>query len=83
MGLKFISPLMTLRQKAALNQSELAEILGVSKQTISNWEVGRKIPTLTIPQTKALCKALGVTLDDLPDSFAPQPIYGDLGVADE
>ena len=38
------------------------------------WETGRVQPSLTIRQVKTLVKVLGVTLDELPDDFGPQPI---------
>lgn len=39
----------TERLKKELNQTELAKILNVSKQTVSNWENGNRIPdTLTL-----------------------------------
>lgn len=36
------------RQEAGLTQKELAEILHVSRQTVSSWEVGRTYPDLEI-----------------------------------
>lgn len=38
--------LRDLRRRRGMSQQELALALGVSKQTISNWEVGRKIPRM-------------------------------------
>lgn len=35
-----------LRKSRKMSQEALAEELGVSKQTISNWEVGRKSPRM-------------------------------------
>lgn len=66
-----VSPLKWLRNRVGLSQSDLAVVLGVSRTTITHWETGRKKPELEIWQTKALCKALQVTLDELPNSFAP------------
>ncbi len=68
------SPLYMLRRLRRITQKELANELGVTETTVRNWEAGRSEPSLTIPQTKKLCKVLGITLDELPDSFAPQPI---------
>jgi putative transcriptional regulator len=57
-----------LRLKAAragldLSQQELAERVGVSRQTISAIEKGDYNPTINL--CIAICKALGRTLDEL------------------
>ena len=57
-----------LRLKAAragldLSQQELAERVGVSRQTISAIEKGDYNPTINL--CVAICKALGKTLDEL------------------
>jgi transcriptional regulator with XRE-family HTH domain len=64
--------LKELREGASLSQEGLARLIGVSSKTISNWERGIGAASLTIPQTKALCEALGVTLSELPDSFSSE-----------
>ncbi len=66
---------MRFRLLCRITQQELADVLGVSRTTITNWETGRKVPNLTITQTKTLCEVLGVTLDELPNNFGPQPIH--------
>jgi DNA-binding XRE family transcriptional regulator len=53
------------RVRSQLCQEELAESLGVSKQTVSSWETGRSIPKLTPLQTLILCDKLGCSLSDL------------------
>lgn len=65
------SPLKKLRTQAGLSQEALARQIEVSVKTISNWERGVYPPMMTVPQIKALCQALGVTLDELPDRFGP------------
>ena len=57
-----------LRLKAAraaldLSQQQLAERVGVSRQTISAIEKGHYNPTINL--CIAICKALNKTLDDL------------------
>lgn len=59
-----------LREQAGLSQEALARIVGVSGKTVSNWERGMSVASLTVPQMKALCDALGVTLGELPDDFS-------------
>ena len=52
-----------IRQKRGLNQPQLAERLGVTKNAITNWETGFSRPDLgTIPR---LCEALNVSADTL------------------
>ena len=66
-------PMLTLKQlreKAGLSQEALARQLGVSSKTVSNWERGISIASLTVPQMKILCEALGVGLRELPDDFS-------------
>lgn len=60
-----------LRVKAGLNQKALATSIGVSRETIINWETGKTEPQLTIAQFKALLHALKIGIEELPDSFAP------------
>ena len=61
--------LKQLRDRAGLSQENLARLVGVSSKTISNWERGTSVASLTVAQMKVLCEALGVTLDELPDDF--------------
>jgi transcriptional regulator with XRE-family HTH domain len=51
------------RQEANLTQKELAEILHVSRQTISSWEVGRTYPDLDV--LVAISELYDTPLDDL------------------
>jgi DNA-binding XRE family transcriptional regulator len=69
------SPLMRFRLLRRMTQQDLADALGVSRTTVMKWETGRAVPNLTIAQTKKLCEVLGVTLEQLPDDFGPQPIH--------
>ena len=68
------SELAMLRRYRNISQSELGKILGVSKTTIHKWENGLAHPRLSPRQTKDLCKALGITLDELPDDFGKHQI---------
>lgn len=63
------SPLVTMRLAAGLTQKDIADALGKAEQSVRNWEHGKVEPKLTIAETKKLCKMLGKTLEQLPDSF--------------
>ncbi len=58
--------LMYLRKKNSLSQEELAEKVGVARQTISKWELGETSPDLK--QAKELSKIFNVSLDELTDN---------------
>lgn len=59
----FKDNLISLRKLNNLTQEELAQQLGVSRQTLSKWETGESVPD--IEKSKQLAETLGVTLDDL------------------
>ena len=63
---------MQLRQEMELTQKDIADALGVTEQTVRNWEQGKAVPKLTIPQTKILCRLLQRSIEELPDSFGPK-----------
>jgi transcriptional regulator with XRE-family HTH domain len=60
--------LAKLRQRAGLTQRRLAEALGVTIGTISDWERGVKEPRPSFAQTKKLTELLQCTLDELVDA---------------
>ncbi|MBO0459756.1 helix-turn-helix transcriptional regulator [Enterococcus hulanensis] len=51
------------RKKQGLSQEEMAEKLGVSRQTISKWELDETLPDIN--QSKKLAAAFKVSLDEL------------------
>lgn len=51
------------RKVKKLTQSELAEKLGVTDKSISNWENGRNMPDLVL--FKPLCEILEISINDL------------------
>ncbi|HEY9880160.1 MAG TPA: helix-turn-helix transcriptional regulator [Leptolyngbyaceae cyanobacterium] len=65
------SALKRLREAAGLSQQELAFRIGVGVTTISRWERGASPAMLSVPQMKALCRELGMTIEELPDDFGP------------
>lgn len=57
--------LFQARKKSGLSQEEVAERLGVSRQTISKWETGETLPD--IRQSKRLAVLYRLSLDALID----------------
>ena len=55
-----------LRKKNGISQEKLAEQIGVSRQTISNWELGETSPNSE--QLLLLANILNVSLDELLDN---------------
>lgn len=51
------------RKEKKMTQSELAQKMGVTEKSISNWENGRNMPDLSL--FKPLCKELGISINDL------------------
>lgn len=58
------------RRKSGLSQEAVAEKLGVSRQTVSKWELDETLPD--IRQSKRLATLYGMTLDELIDFDAEQ-----------
>lgn len=59
------------RLLADLDQGQLAEAIGVSRNTVSNWETGRSEPSATFFIRWA--QATGVTLDWLAEGVNAKP----------
>ena len=55
-----------LRKKYNLTQESLAEKIGVTRQTLSNWESNITSPDLN--QASLLCKELNININDLIDN---------------
>jgi len=55
--------ILNLRKSQKLSQEQLAEKINVTRQTISNWELGETNPNPE--QLKMLSKQFGISLDDL------------------
>ena len=58
--------IMELRKKNNFSQEDLAEKVGVTRQTISKWELGETAPDLK--QAKVLSQVFKVSLDELVDN---------------
>lgn len=61
--MSFADNLIQLRKFNEYSQEELAEKIGVSRQTISKYEAGESLPD--IEKCKLMADAFGVTMDDL------------------
>lgn len=55
--------IMTLRKKNNLSQEDLAEKVGVTRQTISKWELEETTPDIN--QAKKLSMIFNISLDEL------------------
>ena len=59
----FKDNLVELRKIHEMSQEELADIIGVSRQTLSKYETGESLPD--IEKCKLIADAFGVSIDDL------------------
>lgn len=66
-----------LREQKGLNQNDLAEVLGVKRSTVGNWEIEKREPELNT--LVHIAEFFGVTLDDLvlKDLKPPTPRYAE------
>lgn len=62
-----------LRRMSNLSQEQLAEKVGVSRQTISKWELGETAPD--IKQAQILSQIFNVSLDELTGNDTKEVIY--------
>ena len=58
--------ILELRKKSGLSQEQLGEKVNVTRQTISNWELGSTSPNPE--QLKLLSNALNISIDELLDN---------------
>jgi DNA-binding XRE family transcriptional regulator len=72
--MKIQSPYIPLMALRGVTQKEIAALLDVTENTVSNWFTGKTTPRLELDEWFALAELLGTTIDRLPRSFAPTPI---------
>ena len=53
----------TKREECEMTQKELADILHVTRQTVSRWESGSRVPDLIL--SKKIADVFGISLDEL------------------
>ncbi len=68
--MKFSDKIYYCRKKAGLSQEELAERLGVTRQSVSKWECGAALPELD--KLAVLVSTFGVTADWLISDAEPE-----------
>ena len=64
--------LIQLRKKQRLSQQEVADRLGVSRQTISNWECNLAAPALD--KAAELAALYEVSLDEMASAYLRKPV---------
>lgn len=69
--MKLEKKLISLRKEKGLSQMKLAEMMNVSRQAISRWEVGAAVPSTD--NLKFLGNLYGVSLEYLLHNDAPKP----------
>ena len=73
--------ILKFRKKSGLSQEELGEKVDVTRQTISNWELGETSPNSD--QLKALSKALNVSIDELLDNDIENVVVNRLKITEK
>lgn len=68
------SKIFELRKNAGISQEQLGERIGVTRQTISNWELGETAPNTE--QLKLLSKEFNVSIDEMLDNDIRSGIEG-------
>ena len=69
----FKDNLVQMRKVLQLTQEDIAEKLGVTRQSVAKWEAGESIPDLD--KCKQLADIFGVSLDDLAN-YEPDDNFG-------
>ena len=78
--MSFGENLQTIRKNNQLSQEGLAEMLGVSRQAVSKWELGEGYPE--VDKLLILSQKLNVSLDSLLGNEKPATISRDVKVPD-
>lgn len=63
-----------LRIKAKITQKQVADGLGLTVGTVSNWESGRKHLRLDPSEMLTLCKILGCSLEQLASEMSDRQV---------
>jgi transcriptional regulator with XRE-family HTH domain len=76
MSSKYGDVIMRLRARAGLTQRQVAEAIGITVQTVSNWENGVRTPKLSPKETMSLCRVLNCSLEELADELPKEKESG-------
>lgn len=60
---------MNKRKILGLTQRQIADVVGVTDQAVSDWERGVRMPRLSPRQAAKLCNLLQVSIDELAQMF--------------
>ena len=63
--------LIDLMENHGVNGNELAEAVGVTKQSVSQWRTGKS--SIDIENVPAICRFFGITIDDFFGSGKEKP----------
>lgn len=69
--MKIAEQIFRLRSRAGMSQEELADLMEVSRQSVSKWETGTSVPE--IDKLVKMSALFGVSLDELVTGNAPAP----------
>ena len=69
--MEFSEKLTLLRKKEGLSQEQLADRLGVTRQSVSKWESGTAVPELV--KMISLSEMFGVSVDYLIKDYMEEP----------
>ncbi len=65
--------LAKLRKRAGLTQRKVADALGITNKTVSEWERGIGEPHLTIAETQRLMEVMQCTFEELLEATSQPP----------
>lgn len=72
--MNFADKLITLRKKQGMSQEQLADRLGVTRQSVSKWESGASVPELA--KLVAISEMFKVSMDYLVKDYIEDAAYG-------
>lgn len=71
----FNEKIKKLRKQKDMTQSQLAEVLSVTIQSVSKWETGRSFPDITL--LPVIARYFGISMDELFEYRTDEDADGD------